>query len=79
MTAVEITGRILFLSADPLVMDAQLAGADLELVQAGALRDDISTDEITPVAACIHFDERLASYPIQASRPASAGLEACMG
>ena len=63
MTAVEITGRILFLSADPLVMDAQLAGADLELVQAGALRDDISTDEITPVAACIHFDERLASYP----------------
>jgi 3-isopropylmalate/(R)-2-methylmalate dehydratase large subunit len=46
MSAVEITGRILFLSGDPLVMGAQLAGADLKLAEAGALRDDISTDYI---------------------------------
>jgi 3-isopropylmalate/(R)-2-methylmalate dehydratase large subunit len=63
MTAVKLAGRILFLSADPLVVEAQLAGAELDLSAAGTLRDDISTDEITPVSACIYFDHRLASYP----------------
>jgi 3-isopropylmalate/(R)-2-methylmalate dehydratase large subunit len=63
MTAVKLTGRILFLSADPLVVEAQLAGANLALSDAGPLRDDISTDEITPVAACVYFDQRLAGYP----------------
>jgi 3-isopropylmalate/(R)-2-methylmalate dehydratase large subunit len=63
MIAGKLTGRILFLSADPLVVEAQLAGANLALSDAGPLRDDISTDEITPVAACVYFDQRLASYP----------------
>jgi 3-isopropylmalate/(R)-2-methylmalate dehydratase large subunit len=31
----------------------------------GALRDDVSTDEITPVAACIYFDRRLGGFPIR--------------
>ena len=63
MTAVKLSGRILFLSANPLVVEAQLAGTDFDLSAAGPLRDDISTDEITPVSACIYFDHRLASYP----------------
>jgi 3-isopropylmalate/(R)-2-methylmalate dehydratase large subunit len=63
MTALKLDGRILFLSADPGVVEAQLAGANLGLGEAGALRDDVSTDEITPVAACVYFDRRLGSFP----------------
>jgi 3-isopropylmalate/(R)-2-methylmalate dehydratase large subunit len=63
MTAVKLTGRILFLSADPLVVEAQLAGANLALSDAGPLRDDISTDEITPAHYCFYFDETLGEIP----------------
>jgi 3-isopropylmalate/(R)-2-methylmalate dehydratase large subunit len=56
-------GRILMLSADPALLEAQLAGADLTLDEAGALRDDVSTDEITPLTVMTVFDERLGRYP----------------
>ena len=59
MTRISFNGRLLFLSADPDVMDAQLAGRDINLAEAGALRDDISTDEITPLPTLLNFDERL--------------------
>ena len=55
-------GRVLFLSADPARIDAQLAGADLTLRQAGALRDDVSTDEITPLPSLVFFDARLGGH-----------------
>lgn len=58
-----LTGRILFLVADPDRMRMQLAGSDLSLSDAGALRDDVSTDEITPVAILSHYDGKLARYP----------------
>ena len=59
VTRISFNGRVLFLSADPDVMDAQLAGHDIDLAEAGALRDDISTDEITPLPTLLNFDERL--------------------
>src|SRR3954454_20269931 len=62
MTRITFPGRILFLSADPDKVDAQLAGTDLSLEQAGPLRDDISTDEITPLPSLVYFDERLADH-----------------
>lgn len=55
--------RLLFLSRDPACVAAQLAGAALEPGQAAPLRDDISTDEITPVPILTHFDEKLGRYP----------------
>ncbi|MGZ5785537.1 MAG: aconitase family protein [Ramlibacter sp.] len=55
--------RILFLSEDPQVMRRQLAGRRIHLRDAGALRDDVSTDEITPVAIMSHYDDRLARFP----------------
>jgi 3-isopropylmalate/(R)-2-methylmalate dehydratase large subunit len=55
--------RILFLSKDAKVMRLQLAGQRLTLGAAGALRDDVSTDEITPVAIMSHYDDRLARFP----------------
>lgn len=59
----ELPGRILFLAEDPALIDAQLAGRNLALAEAGSLRDDVSTDEITPTATCLFFDERLGRYP----------------
>jgi 3-isopropylmalate/(R)-2-methylmalate dehydratase large subunit len=58
-----LPGRILLLARDPASIDAQLAGRDLTTAEAGPLRDDISTDEITPTATCLYFDDRLGRYP----------------
>jgi len=59
MTQLRLPGRILFLSGDPKTMDAQFAGRTLALDEAKPLRDDISTDEMTPQTVCLLFDERI--------------------
>ncbi|UPG74588.1 aconitase family protein (plasmid) [Roseomonas gilardii subsp. gilardii] len=58
----DLPGRVLFLSGDPDLVTAQLLGRDLSRVEAGRLRDDVSTDEITPLPSLVHFDERLADH-----------------
>ncbi|AWV20684.1 3-isopropylmalate dehydratase large subunit (plasmid) [Roseomonas mucosa] len=58
----ELPGRVLFLSGDPELVTAQLGGCDLTLAEAGRLRDDVSTDEITPLPSLVHFDEALADH-----------------
>ncbi|HKW84008.1 MAG TPA: 3-isopropylmalate dehydratase, partial [Burkholderiaceae bacterium] len=55
-------GRCLFLCADPALVREQLAGRDLSRAEAGPLRDDISTDEITPLPAMVHFDAVLGRH-----------------
>lgn len=55
-------GRILFLSEDPEQVRRQLAGEDVELAEARPLRDQISTDEITPAFICYHYDEKLGDF-----------------
>ena len=55
-------GRILHLAADPVRVRAQLAGQDLTRDAAGPLRDDISTDEMAPLAAMVHFDAALGRH-----------------
>jgi len=50
---------MLFLSADPDTIDAQLAGRQLVRAEAGALRADVSTDEMTPQSVCLLYDERI--------------------
>jgi 3-isopropylmalate/(R)-2-methylmalate dehydratase large subunit len=59
----DVPARLLFLSQDPACVTAQLAGAASDPRQAAPLRDDISTDEITPVPILTHFDEKLGRYP----------------
>lgn len=61
MTPLTLPGQVLFLSADPDMIEAQLAGRQLALDEAGALRDDVSTDEMTPQAVCLLYDERIAA------------------
>lgn len=56
------TGRVLFLASDPQRIRAQLAGVDLTREQAGPLRDDLSTDEIAPLPALVHYDATLGEH-----------------
>lgn len=71
--------RILFLARSGDAMRAQLGGAVLSAAEAGALRDDVSTDEITPVRILSHYDDRLARFPYtgfttgDGERPIAAG------
>ncbi len=65
---VRLQGRILFLTEDPELIQRQLAGEDLPWDATNAannpkLRDDISTDEITPAHYCFYFDETLGEIP----------------
>jgi 3-isopropylmalate/(R)-2-methylmalate dehydratase large subunit len=55
-------GRILFLSADPRVVARQIAGEDVDISEARPLRNDISTDEITPLPSLVHFDEEIGRH-----------------
>lgn len=58
----KLDGRILFLSCDPAVVATQLQGRDLTRGDAGELRDQVSTDEITPLPTLVHFDEEIGRY-----------------
>jgi 3-isopropylmalate/(R)-2-methylmalate dehydratase large subunit len=65
---VRLQGRILFLTEDPDLIKRQLAGEDLSWDTKNPgnnpkLRDDISTDEITPAHYCFYFDETLGEIP----------------
>jgi len=65
---VKLKGRVLFLTEDPELIKRQLAGEDLPWDTKNSannpkLRDDISTDEITPAHYCFYFDETLGEIP----------------
>ena len=65
---VRLKGRILFLTEDPQLIKRQLAGEDLPWdtknpANHPKLRDDISTDEITPAHYCFYFDQTLGEIP----------------
>ena len=65
---VRLRGRILFLTEDPELIKRQLAGEDLPWdtknpADNPKLRDDISTDEITPAHYCFYFDQTLGEIP----------------
>jgi 3-isopropylmalate/(R)-2-methylmalate dehydratase large subunit len=65
---VQLQGRILFLTEDPERIRKQLTGWDLPWdtkipANNPKLRDDISTDEITPAHLCFYFDQTLGEIP----------------
>ncbi len=61
--SIRLEGRILFLTEDPELIRRQLRGEELDWDPSIPLRDDISTDEITPGWVCYYFDEKLGEYP----------------
>ncbi|MFW6193358.1 MAG: aconitase family protein [Gemmatimonadota bacterium] len=62
-STVRLQGRVLFLTEDPELIRRQLEGEDLDWDPSIPLRDDISTDEITPAWVCYYYDEKLGDYP----------------
>lgn len=67
-SSVKLQGRVFFLTEDPELIRRQLAGEDLSWdtknpAKNPKLRDDISTDEITPAHICFFFDETLGEFP----------------
>ncbi len=74
-------GRVLYLVDDSALMEAQLGeGRDLTLTAElkGKLRDQISTDEITPAYICLFYDETLGDFPylgLSATNPETGTTE----
>ena len=67
-TTLQFDGRILYLLDDTERVKAQLYdGVDIELTDElkANLRDQISTDEITPAYICFFYDETLGDFPIR--------------
>src|ERR671924_2081237 len=60
---VKFSGRILFLAEDAVLVKQQLEGKDLDWNPSIKLRDNISTDEITPAYICYYYDETLGDFP----------------
>lgn len=80
----KLDGRILILGTAPQAVARQLAGEDLSLAEAGPLRTDVSTDEITPLPVMLNFDERLARFAhtgltIDGEKPVAEGALADAG
>ena len=60
---IRFDGRVLYLAQDAAMVARQLQGDDIALAQALPLRNDVSTDEITPASICYHHDEKLGEFP----------------
>lgn len=60
---VRLQGRVLFLTEDPQLVRRQLEEQDLDWTPSVKLRDNISTDEITPAYICYYYDETLGDFP----------------
>lgn len=61
---IRFTGRILYLTEDPVLLRRQLDGESIPWTPDIKLMDNISTDEITPGWVCYYYDETLAEYAL---------------
>ncbi|MEO8799835.1 MAG: aconitase family protein, partial [Polyangiaceae bacterium] len=77
--SVKIRGRILYVTEDPKLLEAQLAGENLAFDPDRALMGNISTDEITPGWVCYYYDETLARYCMVGLRGGSVKKDAIKG
>ena len=78
-SSITIAGRILYVTEDPAALAAQLGGERLAYDPARALRDNISTDEITPAWACYYYDEKLAEFCLTGLRGGTVTRGAVLG
>ena len=62
MSSLQLKGRPLWLTTSRALVERQLRGETLSSEEAADLRDDVSTDEITPVAILSYYDDRLSRY-----------------
>ncbi len=59
---IQINGRILYLTEEPELIIKQLKGEEIIWNSGIKLRDNISTDEITPAGICFYYDETLGEF-----------------
>jgi len=74
--ALQLSGRVLFLVADPALVRVELDGRDLTFDASLELARDVSTDEMAPAWASYYFDERLAEHCLTGFRGGAIGLGA---
>jgi len=60
--SVRVEGRVLYITEDTALLEAQLQGQTLSYDPARPLVENISTDELTPGWVCYYFDETLGRY-----------------
>ena len=75
LSVLRFPGRVLYLVDDAELLRRQLQdGLDLTLAEAreAGLRDQISTDEITPAYICFFYDETLGEFPYLGLQAAGA-------
>jgi len=70
--AVTFDGRVLYLVDDARLVTQQLDGTDLDWPIDAPLRDNISTDEITPAYICYYYDDTLGDFPYLGLRAGDA-------
>lgn len=70
--ALQFAPAILFLSRSADVVARSLQGEQVSLEEARPLRDDVSTDEITPLPILTHYDDKLGRYPYTGFRTGEA-------
>jgi 3-isopropylmalate/(R)-2-methylmalate dehydratase large subunit len=76
---VKIHGRVLYLTEDQSLIEAQLAGKDVAYDPDRALINSISTDELTPGWVCYYYDETLARYCLVGLRGGTIKRDAIKG
>jgi 3-isopropylmalate/(R)-2-methylmalate dehydratase large subunit len=77
--AVQIKGRILYVTEDPALLEKQLQGEDIRYdveKDEPALVGNISTDELTPGWVCYYYDETLARFCLVGLRGGKVGKDA---
>ncbi|HEV3190826.1 MAG TPA: aconitase family protein [Polyangiaceae bacterium] len=74
--AVGFPGRILYLTEDPALLAAQLAGENLDFQPDRVLLANVSTDEIIPAWACYHYDDTLGRYCLVGLRGGRVAIDA---
>jgi 3-isopropylmalate/(R)-2-methylmalate dehydratase large subunit len=74
--ALEVKGRVLYLTTDPEPLSRQLAGETLVYDPSRPLIDNISTDELTPGWVCYYYDETLARYCLVGLRGGAVAKDA---
>ncbi len=70
--AIRFSPHVLFLSQSFDAVHRSLQGERLRLDEAMPLRDDVSTDEITPLPILTHYDDKLGRYPYTGLRAGGA-------
>jgi 3-isopropylmalate/(R)-2-methylmalate dehydratase large subunit len=75
-SSLRLSGRVLYLTEDPELLRAQLAGEVLRFDPARPLLANISTDELTPAWACYYYDQTLARYCLVGLRGGSVARDA---